>query len=88
MFHSYMQSIKSLSAISYKSNIRNADELQFISQMSAIDVYDYVKHFTANKFIDTIVKYIFSFVFCVLLFLILCGNGDYRPFTENGPQKT
>ena len=28
-----------------KSNIRNADELQYISQMSAIDVYDYVKHF-------------------------------------------
>ena len=56
--------------------------------MSAIDVYDYVKHFTANKFIDTIMKYIISFVFCVLLFLILCGNGDYRPFTENGPQKT
>ena len=28
-----------------KSNIRYADELQYISQMSAIDVYDYVKHF-------------------------------------------
>ena len=35
---------KSLSAIPYKSNIRYADELQYISQMSAIDVYDYVKH--------------------------------------------
>ena len=44
MTHSYMQSIKSLSAILYKSNIRYADELQYISQMSAIDVYDYVKH--------------------------------------------
>ena len=28
-----------------KSNICYADELQFISQMSAIDVYDDVKHF-------------------------------------------
>ena len=28
-----------------KSNIRYADELQCISLMSAIDVYDYVKHF-------------------------------------------
>ena len=28
-----------------KSNIRYADELQYISQMSAINVYYYVKHF-------------------------------------------
>ena len=28
-----------------KSNMRYADELQYISQMSAINVYDYVKHF-------------------------------------------
>ena len=28
-----------------KSNIRYADELQYLSQMSAINVYDYVKHF-------------------------------------------
>ena len=28
-----------------KSNIRYAEELQYISQMSAINVYDYVKHF-------------------------------------------
>ena len=28
-----------------KSNIRYADELQYISQMSAINVYDYDKHF-------------------------------------------
>ena len=28
-----------------KGNIRYADELQFISQKSAIDVYDYGKHF-------------------------------------------
>ena len=28
-----------------KCNIRYADELQYISQMSAINVYDYVKHF-------------------------------------------
>ena len=28
-----------------KSNIRYADELQYISQMSAINVYDYVKYF-------------------------------------------
>ena len=27
-----------------KSNIRYADELQYISQMSAIDIYDYGKH--------------------------------------------
>ena len=45
MVHSYMQFIKSLSAILYKSNIRYADELQYISQMSAIDVNDYGKHF-------------------------------------------
>ena len=36
----YIQSIKSLSAISYKSNIRYADELQYISQISAINVCD------------------------------------------------
>ena len=29
-----------------KSNIHYAEELQYISQMSAIDVYDYVKHFS------------------------------------------
>ena len=45
MTHSYMQSIKSLFAFLYKNSIRYADELQYISQMSAIDVYDYVKHF-------------------------------------------
>ena len=28
-----------------KSNIRYADELQYISQMSVINVNDYVKHF-------------------------------------------
>ena len=28
-----------------KSNIRYADELQYISQMSEINVYGYVKHF-------------------------------------------
>ena len=28
-----------------KSNIRYADELQYFSLMSAINVYDYVKHF-------------------------------------------
>ena len=28
-----------------KSNIRYADELQYISQMSTINVHDYVKHF-------------------------------------------
>ena len=40
MVHSYMQCVKSLSAISYKLNIRHADALKYISQMSAIDVYD------------------------------------------------
>ena len=44
MVHSHMQSIISVSAIHIKSNIRYADELQYISQMSAIGVYDYVKH--------------------------------------------
>ena len=28
-----------------QSNIRYADELQYISQMSAVNVYDHVKHF-------------------------------------------
>ena len=42
MVHSYMQSIKSLSAFRIKSSIRYDDELQYISQMSAIYVYDYV----------------------------------------------
>ena len=32
-----------------KSNIRYADELQYISQMSAINVYDYVKHFNLKS---------------------------------------
>ena len=41
----YMQSIKSLSAFRIKSNIRYADELQYISQISAINVCDYFKHF-------------------------------------------
>ena len=45
MAHSYMQSIKSLSAIRIKCNIRYAEELQYISQMYVINVYDYVKHF-------------------------------------------
>ena len=40
MVHSDMQSIKSLSATSYKRNIRNADERKYISLMAAIDVYD------------------------------------------------
>ena len=39
MIHSYMQSIKSLSAICIKCNVRNTDEQKYISQMSAINVY-------------------------------------------------
>ena len=32
-----------------KSNIRYADELQYISQLSTIYVYDYVKHFNLKS---------------------------------------
>ena len=39
-YYMHMQSIKLLSAISYKINILNADERKYISQMSAIDVWD------------------------------------------------
>ena len=56
-----------------KSNIRYTDELPYISKMSAIDVYDYVKHLTSIKFNDTIIKYIISLVFCILLFFNVCG---------------
>ena len=38
---------------------------------------------TSNNFIDTIIKYIISLVFVYCYFQCLCGNGDYRPFTEN-----
>ena len=41
--------------------------------MSATDVYDYVKHFTSNKFIDTVTKYIISLVSCVLIFSMFLG---------------
>ena len=40
MVYSNMQSIKSLSAISYKRNISNFDKQKYISHMYAIDVYD------------------------------------------------
>ena len=40
MVHSYMQSLKSVSAISYKINVRQADKQNYISLLSAIDVYD------------------------------------------------
>ena len=40
MVHSYMKSIKSKSAILIKCNMHNADEQKYISQMSAINVYD------------------------------------------------
>ena len=36
MVHSYMQSIKSLSAISQKYNVPNADEQKCISLLSAL----------------------------------------------------
>ena len=45
MVHSYIQALKSLSAILYKCNVRNTDEQKYISQMSAIDVYDTINHF-------------------------------------------
>ena len=73
MVHSYMQSIKSLSAFRIKSSIRYDDELQYISQMSAINVYDYVKHFHLKKILCTIIKYIISLLFCVLLFSMFVG---------------
>ena len=40
MVHSCMQSLKSVSAIFYKINVREADKQNYISLLSAIDVYD------------------------------------------------
>ena len=44
MVHSYKQSLKSLSAIRIKCKIRNADERFNISQIYAINVYDYINY--------------------------------------------
>ena len=56
-----------------KGNIRNADERQNISQISVINVNDQIKHLNLKKIIDTIIKYMINFVFCVLLFSICVG---------------
>ena len=40
MVHSYMQYVKSLSAIRINCKIGHADEQKYTSQISAIDVYD------------------------------------------------
>ena len=43
-FYSNMQVKSRYLQFCIKRNIRNADEQKYISQMSAIDVYVYVKH--------------------------------------------
>ena len=44
MIHSYIYFLKSLSAICIKCNVRYTDEQKYISQMSAIDLYDTINH--------------------------------------------
>ena len=74
MVHSYMQSIKSISAISYKKvtyvTLKSCNtshrclQLMFRTMLTILP---------SNKFIDTIKKYFIRFVFCVLLFSMFVG---------------
>ena len=79
--HSYMQSIKSLSAFCIKCNIRNADEQTQISLMSAIYFYDYIKLLmlkTCHKYYCKI--YYLSSVLCTAIFNF-CRQAIYRKLT-------